>query len=106
MKDSPVMLFIKGTYDHPRCKWSRRLMHLIFDHGVGRFGYVDILGDQDVREGLKVYGDNPQKTFPQVWIHGKLLGGYEAFKSLVEDRKRFLETIPLECFVQVSPKEV
>jgi len=76
---SPVMLFMKGTPDAPKCKFSRELVELLKACNV-LFGHFDILQDTAVREGLKVYSS--WKTYPQLYIAGKLVGGLDVIKEL------------------------
>ena len=42
------------------------------------FDYYDILGDDEVRQGLKTYSNWP--TFPQLYVKGELLGGLDIIK--------------------------
>eukprot|EP00041_Stephanoeca_diplocostata_P008245 m.119475 g.119475 ORF g.119475 m.119475 type:complete len:328 (-) comp17239_c0_seq1:250-1233(-) len=74
-----VMVFIKGTRDAPRCGFSRTILGLLNDEGV-KFGYYDILGDEEVRAGLKKYSDWP--TYPQLYANGELLGGLDIVKEM------------------------
>lgn len=40
----------------------------------------DILTDEEVRQGLKVYSDWP--TYPQLYVKGELVGGLDIIKEL------------------------
>eukprot|EP00004_Rigifila_ramosa_P007417 TRINITY_DN183_c0_g1_i1.p1 TRINITY_DN183_c0_g1~~TRINITY_DN183_c0_g1_i1.p1 ORF type:complete len:277 (-),score=66.37 TRINITY_DN183_c0_g1_i1:37-867(-) len=71
---APVMLFMKGTPDAPRCGFSKRMVELLKENKI-RFGSFDILEDNQVREGLKVYSDWP--TFPQLYVNAQLIGGLD-----------------------------
>uniref|UniRef100_A0A7S3NK94 Glutaredoxin domain-containing protein n=1 Tax=Aureoumbra lagunensis TaxID=44058 RepID=A0A7S3NK94_9STRA len=73
---APVMVFMKGSPSEPRCKFSRALMEIL--QGI-EFASFDILRDDEVRQGLKVYWP----TYPQIYIQGKLLGGLDNIKELV-----------------------
>ncbi len=73
----PVMLFMKGTPDAPRCGFSATIVALLRDAGV-KFGYYDILGDEAVRQGLKEFSKWP--TFPQLYARGELVGGLDVAK--------------------------
>jgi len=73
-----VMVFIKGTPDAPRCGFSRTLVQMFGDIDGLDYGYYDILGDEEVRQGLKKYSDWP--TYPQVYKKGELLGGLDILK--------------------------
>ncbi|CAH8388112.1 unnamed protein product [Eruca vesicaria subsp. sativa] len=68
----PVMLFMKGTPEEPRCGFSRQVVGVLKEEKVD-FGSFDILSDNEVREGLKKFSNWP--TFPQLYCNGELLGG-------------------------------
>jgi Grx4 family monothiol glutaredoxin len=72
VNSSPVMLFMKGTPDAPRCGFSTKVVNALREEGLS-FGYFDILSDEEVRQGLKTYSNWP--TFPQVYHKGELIGG-------------------------------
>ena len=54
VKAAPVMLFMKGTPSSPQCGFSRTLVGLLREKGV-RYGFFNILADEEVRQGLKVF---------------------------------------------------
>lgn len=81
VNQSPVMVFMKGTPDEPRCKFSKALMELLNETGA-KFGHFDILSDDDVREGLKKYSNWP--TYPQIYVRGEFVGGLDILKELKE----------------------
>jgi glutaredoxin-related protein len=58
VKAAPVMLFMKGTPSAPECGFSRTLVGILREKNV-RYGFFNILADDDVRQGLKVYSDWP-----------------------------------------------
>ncbi|MBA0695394.1 hypothetical protein Goari_002021, partial [Gossypium aridum] len=68
----PVMLFMKGNPEEPKCGFSRKVVDILKDEKV-KFGTFDILSDNEVREGLKKFSKWP--TFPQLYCKGELLGG-------------------------------
>ena len=74
VKAAPVMLFMKGTPSAPQCGFSRQLVSMLRENGV-KYGFFNILADDDVRQGLKEYADWP--TFPQLWTNGELVGGLD-----------------------------
>lgn len=76
---SPVMLFMKGSPDAPRCGFSSKVVNALRDEGVS-FGSFDILSDEEVRQGLKVFSNWP--TFPQLYYKGELLGGCDIVMEL------------------------
>ena len=79
VKAAPVMLFMKGTPSTPQCGFSRQLVGILREKGV-RYGFFNILADEEVRQGLKVWADWP--TFPQLWVGGELVGGLDIVSFL------------------------
>lgn len=80
--EKPVMLFMKGSPDFPQCGFSAQAVAALRACG-SEFGYVNILEDPELREGLKQYANWP--TYPQLYISGELIGGsdivLEMYKS-------------------------
>ncbi|KAK9802904.1 hypothetical protein WJX73_003852 [Symbiochloris irregularis] len=66
----PVMLFMKGTPDAPRCGFSSKVVGALRKTGIP-FGTFDILEDEAVRQGLKKFSDWP--TYPQLYAGGELV---------------------------------
>ena len=79
VKAAPVMLFMKGTPSAPQCGFSRQLVGILRQEGV-RYGFFNILADEEVRQGLKVWADWP--TFPQLWMGGELVGGLDIVSTI------------------------
>lgn len=79
---SPVMLFMKGNPDSPRCGFSSKVVNALKEEGVN-FGSFDILTDEEVRQGLKVYSNWP--TFPQLYHKGELIGGCDIVMELKDN---------------------
>ncbi|PSS10243.1 Monothiol glutaredoxin-S17 like, partial [Actinidia chinensis var. chinensis] len=76
---SPVMLFMKGTPDAPKCGFSSKVVDALRNNDVS-FGSFDILSDDDVRQGLKTFSNWP--TFPQIYYKGELIGGCDIVMEL------------------------
>ncbi|KAK7252161.1 hypothetical protein RIF29_35921 [Crotalaria pallida] len=76
---SPVMLFMKGNPDFPKCGFSSKVVNALREEGVS-FGSFDILTDEEVRQGLKVFSNWP--TFPQLYYKGELIGGCDIVLEL------------------------
>ncbi|CAM0956591.1 unnamed protein product [Alopecurus aequalis] len=72
ISSSPVMLFMKGNPDAPRCGFSSKVVNALKRAGIS-FGSFDILSDEEVRQGLKTYSNWP--TFPQLYYKSELMGG-------------------------------
>ncbi|KAF1911585.1 monothiol glutaredoxin-like protein-4 [Ampelomyces quisqualis] len=87
VKAAPVMLFMKGTPSAPQCGFSRQTVSVLREKGV-RYGFFNILADDEVRQGLKEYADWP--TFPQLWVDGELVGGLDIVKEEFENDPEFL----------------
>ncbi|KAL8460419.1 hypothetical protein ACS0TY_032092 [Phlomoides rotata] len=79
INSSPVMLFMKGTVDSPKCGFSSKVVNSLKEEGV-EFGSFDILSDDVVRQGLKTYSNWP--TFPQLYYKGELIGGCDIVLEL------------------------
>lgn len=77
-----IMVFIKGTPQAVKCKFSKKMVELLAQNNV-KYASFDILTDNDVREGLKVYSD--WKTFPQLYVDGKLIGGTDIVEEMISD---------------------
>jgi monothiol glutaredoxin len=67
-----VVLFMKGQPTMPQCGFSAKAVGALQDLGV-EFAHVNVLADQEIREGIKAYGDWP--TIPQLYVGGELVGG-------------------------------
>ncbi|KAL9886893.1 glutaredoxin 3 [Glossina fuscipes fuscipes] len=76
---APLMIFMKGGRDAPRCGFSKQLIAIITETGFP-YETFDILTDEEVRQGLKTYSDWP--TYPQVYVKGELVGGLDIIKEL------------------------
>ena len=65
----------------PRCGFSQTVVSLLRTAGIP-FQSFDILGDDEIRTGLKVYSQWP--TYPQLYARGELVGGCDVLKELAE----------------------
>ncbi|KAK3725617.1 hypothetical protein RRG08_043034 [Elysia crispata] len=81
INQSPVVLFMKGCPSTPKCGFSKITVGILNEVGVP-YTTFDILSDNEVRQGLKVYSDWP--TFPQLYVKGELLGGLDIIKEMKE----------------------
>lgn len=79
VKAAPVMLFMKGTPSAPQCGFSRQTVAILRENSV-KYGFFNILADDEVRQGLKEFADWP--TFPQLWVDGELVGGLDIVRSI------------------------
>lgn len=69
-----------GSPAEPKCGFSRRVVEALGGAGCATFGHFDILGDAEVREGLKAFSNWP--TYPQLYVKGELLGGCDIVQEM------------------------
>lgn len=74
-----VVLFMKGTPQAPMCGFSSKTVGLL-DSILSDYASVDVLQDQEIREGIKVFGNWP--TIPQLYIDGELVGGCDIVSAM------------------------
>ena len=68
-----VVLYMKGTPQFPQCGFSALAVQVLNACGVKDFQVVNVLADQEIREGIKQYANWP--TIPQLYINGEFVGG-------------------------------
>lgn len=90
---APVMLFMKGSPDAPQCGFSKKIVGLLRDEKV-QFSSFNILSDEEVRTGLKEFSNWP--TYPQLYVEGKLVGGLDIVKELIEQGE-FKDMVPAKA---------
>ena len=81
VNSNDVVLFMKGTPLFPQCGFSSRAI-AILEHLGRPFETVDVLQDQDVRQGIKQYSDWP--TIPQLYVKGEFVGGSDIMMEMFE----------------------
>lgn len=79
VKSNPVVLFMKGTPEAPMCGFSGAVVQILKRKGVP-FHAVDVLADNEIREGVKVYADWP--TIPQLYVGGEFVGGCDIVREM------------------------
>ena len=77
-----VVLFMKGTPDAPQCGFSMAVANILKGLDV-EFEGVNVLADQNLREGIKVFSDWP--TIPQLYVKGEFVGGCDIVKEMYQD---------------------
>ena len=78
---NPVVLYMKGTPKFPQCGFSNLATQILKACGVDYLA-VDVLADQNIREGIKVYANWP--TIPQLYINGEFVGGSGIMRAMYE----------------------
>jgi len=76
-----VVLFMKGTPLFPQCGFSSRAVAILERIGAP-YESVDVLQDQEIRQGIKSFSDWP--TIPQLYVKGEFLGGSDIMMEMYE----------------------
>lgn len=79
--ENPVILYMKGTPQFPQCGFSMKAAQALAGCGV-EFAYVNVLDDENIRQGIKEFGDWP--TIPQLYVDGELVGGCDIILEMYE----------------------
>ena len=82
IKNNEICLFMKGTPDAPQCGFSMAVANILKIMEV-KFKGVNILENQSLREGIKVFSDWP--TIPQLYINQEFIGGCDIVKEIYEN---------------------
>jgi monothiol glutaredoxin len=81
VRNNDVVLFMKGSALFPQCGFSSRAV-AILDHLGVKFETVDVLQDDEIRNGIKDYSDWP--TIPQLYVKGEFVGGSDIMMEMFE----------------------
>lgn len=79
VKANDVVLYMKGTKDMPQCGFSSRVAGVLNFMGV-EFADVNVLADENIRQGIKDYSDWP--TIPQLYVKGEFVGGCDIITEM------------------------
>ena len=82
IENNDVCLFMKGTPDAPQCGFSMAVSNILKILEVNYKG-INVLEDQSIREGIKVFSDWP--TIPQLYIKKEFVGGCDIVKEMYEN---------------------
>ena len=82
VRSNPVVLFMKGTAQFPQCGFSGRSIQLLKANGVKNLVTVNVLEDDEVRQGVKEYSNWP--TVPQLYVNGEFVGGSDILGEMHE----------------------
>jgi len=84
IEKNEVCLFMKGTPDVPQCGFSLAVSNVLKHLGV-KFTGVNVLEDNEIREGIKTFSDWP--TIPQLYIKKEFIGGCDIVKEMFEKKE-------------------
>jgi monothiol glutaredoxin len=82
VKSHPVVLFMKGTSQFPMCGFSGRAIQVLRACGVNDPMTVNVLEDEDIRQGIKAYANWP--TIPQLYVNGEFVGGSDIMMEMYQ----------------------
>ena len=82
IENNEVCLFMKGTPDAPQCGFSMAVTNILKILEVN-FKGINVLENQNLREGIKVFSDWP--TIPQLYIKKEFVGGCDIIKEMYEN---------------------
>lgn len=91
--EHPVVLFMKGTAQFPQCGFSGRAVQLLKACGVKNVVTINVLEDEEIRQGIKDYSNWP--TIPQLYVKGEFIGGADIMGEMYEsgELKKVLDTV-------------
>ena len=81
INENDICLFMKGTPDVPQCGFSLAVANVLKHLNV-KFKSINILENDEMRQGIKQYSDWP--TIPQLYVKGEFLGGCDIVKEMFE----------------------
>ena len=79
LAENPVTLFMKGTPIFPQCGFSAAVVGVLSHMNV-KFKGINVLEDQDIREGIKTFANWP--TIPQLYVKGEFVGGSDILTEM------------------------
>jgi len=82
VNNNRVVLFMKGSKDFPQCGFSGRSVQILQNLGV-EFEDVNVLEDNQIREGIKEFSDWP--TIPQLYVDGEFVGGSDIMLEMYQN---------------------
>jgi monothiol glutaredoxin len=91
VSENPVVVFMKGEPDQPRCGFSAVLVQIL-DHLGVEYAGVDVLQSEPLRQGIKAYSDWP--TIPQLYVKGEFVGGSDIVREMFQNGE--LKTFMIE----------
>ena len=82
VKGNRVVLFMKGNPTFPQCGFSGRAVQILKACGVTDLTTVNVLEDEEIRQGIKEYANWP--TIPQLYINGEFIGGSDIVSEMYQ----------------------
>ena len=85
IQKNDICLFMKGVPESPQCGFSMAVSNILKHLNIN-FKGINVLEDENIRQGIKEYSDWP--TIPQLYIKGEFVGGCDIVKELFENGER------------------
>ena len=82
VKNNRIVLFMKGTAQFPMCGFSGRAVQILKACGVDDPKTVNVLEDEEIRQGVKAYANWP--TIPQLYVNGEFIGGSDILMEMYQ----------------------
>ena len=79
--ENNIILYMKGNAELPMCGFSARAVNILKSCGA-TFATIDVLKDEEIRQGIKVYSNWP--TIPQLYVKGEFIGGSDILAEMFE----------------------
>ena len=93
--DHPILIYMKGSPDQPRCGFSAQASQALMACGKP-FAFIDILSNPEIRAQLPEYSEWP--TFPQLFVQGELVGGCDIITEMYQSGE-------LQALINEVPEE-
>lgn len=91
-----VVLYMKGTPQFPQCGFSSLAVQVLNACGVNDFFSVNVLADNEIRQGIKDFANWP--TIPQLYVNGEFVGGSDIMKEMYQSGE-------LQTLLQQAPQK-
>jgi monothiol glutaredoxin len=79
--ENNIIIYMKGNAEMPMCGFSARAVNILKTCGAP-FATIDVLQDEEIRNGIKIYSNWP--TIPQLYVKGEFIGGSDIIAEMYE----------------------
>jgi len=80
--ENSVVLYMKGSPEAPMCGFSAAAVQILEACGFEDVATVNVLADEDIRQGIKEYSNWP--TIPQLYVNGEFVGGADIMREMFQ----------------------
>ena len=100
LTSNAVVLFMKGSPAQPSCGFSSKASGIL-NELIGNYAHIDVLADDEIREGIKIYGQWP--TIPQLYVGGELIGGSDIIDQMFNSGELH-EVLGVPAPIRITPR--